>query len=260
MLGLTSIRPLPDAIDAAPLIDAPPCGVLGIACCTGGTCSDGTACSSGRCVAFAGSYEKTNDTSCGAPACIPNAVTGTCGCPANFPAVHSAIDEGCGAPTAPTHLTAQLSLCSISTIPANSEWGGAYVEADIPECEPATSPPGCLMPDAMTGDCTCPAGAENVALRTFVPGTATVNSTCPGTVGQPDFLGGNLHVCLLPVAQPISIAGVFQRDQDGSCRAHSSGLAGCACPAGSVASSVTSIDELGTGFPLTQITFCAITP
>lgn len=261
-LGLHAIQPVADAVDAPP--DAPPCGTLGIECCPGASCSDGTACVTGtsgsRCLAFAGVYEKVASSTCGAPACVPDPVTGTCGCPAAFPLSPSVIDEGCGSPATPQHQTAQLGVCGISTAPANSEWGGAYVLADIADCEPATSPPGCLMPNPQTSDCTCPAGAEIISLRVFVPGTAAANSQCPGTVGTTDYLGGTLRVCLLPVAQPISLVGVYQLDHDGSCRTSSSGLAGCGCPAGTTASSITSIDELGAGFPQTQITFCVITP
>ncbi len=261
VLGL-GVRPLPDAIDAPPPIDAPICGTLGIACCAGNTCSDGSSCVTGsggaRCVPFAGAFEKVASTTCGAPACLPNPLTGACSCPGAFPSSQSVIDEGCGDPAAPQHQTAQLALCGIASPLPNSEWGGAFVVADIADCEPATSPPGCLMQNPITHDCTCPNGAEVVSLRVFVPGTAVANTVCPGTTGQVDYLGGALYVCLMPVAQPVSLAGVFQLDHDGSCRTHSTSLAGCGCPTGTVASSLTSIDELGTGFPQTQITFCVL--
>ncbi|MGE5185017.1 MAG: hypothetical protein ACM31C_23270 [Acidobacteriota bacterium] len=263
VLGFNA-HPLPDATDAPPPIDAPICGKLGEACCAGASCTDGSSCVAGttgaRCLAFAGAYEKVATTTCGAPACLANPQTGACACPAAFPSSQSVVDEGCGDPAVPQHQTAQLSLCGISSMPPNSEWGGAYVIADIPECEPATSPPGCLMTNPITADCTCPAGAEIVTLRVFVPGTATASTSCPGTVGMTDYLGGVVRVCLMPVAQPVSLYGVYQLDHDGSCRTHSSALAGCACPTGTVASSLTSIDELGAGFPQTQITFCVALP
>lgn len=250
-----------DAGDAAPSN----CGAFGQPCCDGGACGGGAQCLVGadagsRCVAFGGTFEKASTTTCGVVSGCVNgnpAAGGACACPAGWTQPQSsAFDVACNdSLTAPSHLTGELDFCSGATMPAGSDWGGAFVSADIPACEPGNV--ACIMKNPFTNDCTCPtvdAGVESVALRVFVPGYVQ-----DGGCQNPE-LGGTLTVCL-PKVTPTTLLGVFEQDGTGVCRVHSQALTGCGCPQGSSAV-VRSIEEAPQGctntctFPLATITFC----
>jgi hypothetical protein len=166
----------------------------------------------------------------------------------------ASLDEGCG--SAKPNSTSSFALCESKSAPEDGDWAGAFLVADIAGCEP-TATNGCMMPDSITGTCSCPADATETDLRVFVPGTlgaACVNS----------YLGAKLGVCLRSNPQITSVSGVYQRDDDGHCRAFSSGLTGCTCPSGTLISSLRSIAEKAgttTFAPVsTTISFCLATP
>jgi hypothetical protein len=240
---------------------APSCGHVAEPCCDAISCIDGTQCLAGptgntRCVAFAGTYQTSQANSCGAPTCLlAEPHTQSCGCPSNFGVGELAnLDEGCGSDAlAPMNLLGAGQLCGISSLPPASDWGGAYLSSDIPACEPNTTPPNCLMVNPITQACTCPANAEQVALRVFVPGV--VGSSCVN-----GWLGGTLGVCLMPGVPVASIAGVYEQDAQHACRVHSSALSGCTCPAGTIGSQLRSIEESvdRTLLVETTITFCVV--
>lgn len=238
------------------------CGTLGFACCDAGVCTDGTQCVDGtkgpRCVAFAGAFENVAPTGCAPNSCVdPNPVTGACTCPSPAASSSSYIDVSCGDPSAPTHLDGTFDLCAIATRPAGSDWAGAFLSADIASCEPGADA-GCMMPNPLTGACTCPdvdAGVEALQLRVFVPGAVQ-----DGGCQNPD-LGGNFTVCL-PQVKPTSLFGVYEKDAFGACRKFSKSLQGCNCPSNTLRSELRSVEETPDGcsssclYPQTTITFC----
>jgi len=251
-----------DAAEPRPDLPRDICGVVGAPCCTtGAACSDGSTCLAAggrsRCVAFAGAYEINPEPTCGASPCLAaDMFGGACACPTGFVATTTPIDTGCGPAIGTSNQTGTMDVCAIATMPPGTDWGGMYVTGDLPACEPGAID-GCLTPNAMTGACTCPATSENVAMRIFVP--AMMNPSCTN-----DYIGGMLHACLERGVAQSSIAGVFELDADGYCEAHSDSLAGCECPAGTLASPLRSVAEQHATTPLvfvqTTITFCLVPP
>jgi hypothetical protein len=260
LLALEHFGPV-DAPGPRPDLPVDVCGVVGAPCCDATTCSDGSSClavaNRTRCIAFAGTYQTSADTQCGAACLDDDRFAGGCACPSGFTSVAFDIDEGCGPPALPANATGTVTACTSTTLPPNSDWAGMYVQADIADCEPTTSN-GCIVPNAITSSCACPPDAERVALRIFVPGT-------PGPTCSNGYLGATLGVCLARGVAQASVVGVYQLDADTTCRTYSSGLSGCACPAGSIVSQLRTIEEAagaGSGFTPVEstIAFCLIAP
>lgn len=246
------------------------CGVIGAACCDGATCTDGTQCLTGsngltKCAAFAGAFETAPPNTC-SPAqleCAGNPLTGGCACPAGFSATSTNFDVGCPQ-GAPQLLIGPASFCEVSTLLPNSDWAGAFVLADLAECEPSGN--SCLLTNTYTGSCSCPGSITPTVFRIFVPGLS--GSDCEIGTGA-NSIGGLLELCL-PDTPPITLAGVYELDPTKSsgdangCDVFSSNLSGCACPTGAVAATLSTVrdDPVGsnTTYPTAQIVFCLIPP
>jgi hypothetical protein len=242
--------------------DAPPnlCGVVGMPCCGMpglGTCSDGSHCLSdgtdiGRCGVFAGAFQTTIADGCAPATCQnENPYAAGCGCPSGFIQQTATIDGGCGAPTSPMHHATTITMCAPVAPPPPGDWGGWFVSADPnPSCFPG-HPDFCLAPNPVTHACTCPTGLELFQMRTLVPGEAA----CPN-----EFLGGFVVACLNPVTAVATVIGAFQRPPDGSCRAYSQTLTGCACPIGAIESHLSALVDASGTFVQSTITFCLTAP
>jgi len=237
------------------------CGMIGARCCNDTSCSDGSTCLAlsgrSRCVGFAGTFESNPAPSCGFSPCLEsNPLAAACACPSGLVPSSVMLDIGCGDPLLAANQTGTAAVCAIATQPPGSDFAGLFVVADIAACEPTTTG-GCMLPDPITGTCTCPAGVEQFSARVFVPGTIG-----PGCTNG--FLGATLGVCLPTGVAQASLLGVYQLDADQHCRAFSNSLAGCTCPAGSLVSSLrTLVDKQPSGsfIPVeSTIAFCLAAP
>lgn len=250
--------------DAPPRPDAPPgvCGLVGTPCCTTGmTCTDGSQCldlGSGhaQCMLFAGAFQTTTADSCEPNACEnDDPFTSTpCTCPSGFTAQAVTIDSGCGDVNNPTHHDSTVSMCAVDALPTSSDFGGWWVTADLPDCEPG-HPDGCVRANPRTGGCSCPAPTHQVTFRVFMPGT--LGPSC-----QNGELGGLLGVCLDTSVAVASVRGVFEKDPDGTCA--NTSLGECKCPPGSVESNLKTFADrlMNTNLLFFQstITFCLAPP
>jgi hypothetical protein len=147
-------------------------------------------------------------------------------------------------------------MCAVDAQPASSDFGGWWLTADLPACEPG-HPDGCLRANPRTGGCSCPSPTQMFTFRVYVPGT--LSSTC-----QNGELGGELGVCLDTSVAVASVRGVFEKDPDGTCANSSFGAGNCKCPPPSVESNIlTFADRLAQGklsFFQSTITFCLAPP
>jgi len=262
---LFGIRHIGDAgLDAPPRPDAAAgvCGLVGTSCCTtGASCTDGSQCldlGSGhaQCMLLAGAFQTTTPTGCEPNACMnddPFATT-PCTCPTGFTPETVAIDSGCGDVNAPANHDSTVTMCAVDALPASSDFGGWWLTADIPDCEPG-HPDGCVRANPQTGGCSCPSPTQPFAFRVFVPGT--LGPTCAN--GD---LGGLLGMCLDTSVAVASVRGVYEKDPDGTCAKTS--LGDCKCPPGSIESNIETVADRLDGQTLlifqSTITICLAPP
>jgi len=253
-----------DAAPVPPRPDAPAgvCGLVGTPCCTTATaCTDGSQCldlGSGHaeCMLLAGAFQATTPSSCQPNACQSDDPFSTtpCTCPTGFTAQPTTIDSGCGDVNNPSHQVGTVTMCAAAAFPTSSDFGGWWVSADLPGCEPNGDP--CITPNAITGTCTCPAPTRGIDFRVWVLGT--LGPSC-----QNGNLGGTLSLCLDQTVAVASVRGAYEVDPDGRCRKSSFGDT-CKCPPGSLESSLKTItDDASTGttvFMQSTITMCLAPP
>jgi len=181
----------PPRVDAGGVIDSfvvedagpPPCGVVGGTCCQPGNSCISGACLRGRCVAYGGAFARSPCALCQSR----NVYTAGCGCPAGF-AEHTVarVAGECGA---------SLTFCEADVAP---DFGGSWAR----DCAG-----GCSVPNATTGDCSCPIGAA-------------IEVTVLGACGE--------HVVGICAGELGGFAGAFQ--VAGVCRVENPHTDGCACP------------------------------
>ena len=175
--------------------------------------------------------------------------------PERFAAQTATIDSGCGDVANPSHQDSTVTMCAIDALPATSDFGGWWVSADLPACEP-NHPDGCVRANPRTGSCGCPAPTQQVTFRVYVPGT--LGPSC-----QNGELGGTLGLCLNPTVAVASVRGAFEKDPDGTCA--KSSLGDCKCPPASVESNIKTFADRLTAqgtllFFQSTITICLAPP
>lgn len=214
-----------DGCDTDVRTDTSNCGACGNACpippnatatCAAGACGlacwDGFARVGTKCATFGGSFV-IDDAGCTACA-TPNALGGTCGCPAGFGTMSTAriLDDCSG-----IH-GGLLTFCA-SSAKVGSDWNGAYEVDDAADCTA-----GCRMPNPRTGACSCPSGSQPIVLRTLV------DTSCGNIIGS------SLVLCHAAAAPITTFGGAYQLDDAvaGSlgCRTPNPRTGACTCPAG----------------------------
>lgn len=183
----------------------PTCGALGEACCAG-ACEEGS-CHRDRCLVFAGAYAEpmtcggcTEDVN-GPEGEIPPSFTpflGGCDCPRGFTTSSPLPTTSDYCPEQDLlHTPTTLRFCEHATLHATSDWSGAFVTSDAPDCQPRPEQ-SCLVPHPHTQSCECPVGAQDVVARTWTP--------C-ATAGDDPV---EIHICVRTDAPPLSFGGAFQ--------------------------------------------------
>jgi hypothetical protein len=213
----------------------------GTASCALGTC--GFSCWGGftklgtQCASFGGAYAVSDP---GCPSCAtPDAIGGTCGCPAGFAvSVTARLINDCSS----LH-GAQLAFCTAPGTAGSGDWAGAYELDDAVACSL-----GCRAPNPNTGACSCPAGATPIALRTLVDGTCG------------DLHGATLTLCLNQAAPTTTFGGAYQKDDAVSggsgCRVANPKTSACSCPAGTTARDYRTVADSATGTLGTLLSIC----
>lgn len=205
------------------------CGACNNACGMG---PDGTGiCSQGKCVFTCNGVLVEDPTGCknffGAhesypaecPGCATaNATTGDCSCPSPSSELVLAVQSDC--PGIPMRSATKLRLCTTSSVPSSSDFGGAYQVDDLPGwCGSAAS---CRVGNPMAGGaCACPAGFDPIAVRSII------RLPCDnGEAGTQIVFCGNKNVPLQ------TFGGAFQVDDVApACRVANPWTGGCSCPA-----------------------------
>ena len=193
------------------------CGVVGKACCQPGNTCDSGACLRGLCSAYGGLYGQ--DRGCGTSVCTArNAYTAGCSCPAGFTAlaavdVPRTCDDGGVGSTA-------LVLCTTGASGLSS-WMGLWVQ----EQSTASCADSCLVPNASTSECSCPAGSQALSAR--------IEEASQGCAGG----GKTLALCVDPKAAAANFRGAYVLGLAGTARACVANpvTGSCTCPTGSSA-------------------------
>lgn len=239
-----------DACETNLTNDVSSCGTCGNICpipvnaaarCEAGACRfacwPGFVDVAGSCSTFGGSFAVNDPGACNA--CDePNPMGGTCGCPAGFPVVSTArILDDCS-----DIRGARLTFCGSSTT-AGYDWNGVYEIDDAVGCSA-----GCRLPNALTGACSCPAGATPIKLRTLV------DTTCGTRIGS------QLVLCLGSSAKTATFGGAFQVDDPVpggyGCRVANPKTGACSCPPGVRARTHRVIADTDAGPIGSRITVC----
>ncbi len=157
-------------------------------------------------VAFGGSFETTDFQNAGN--CVnPNGHTFACSCPGGTAPKFSlrVINDSGGG---------NVNFCSSGAPAGSSEFYGVYQIDDA-----VAGGIGCRKANALTGSCSCPAGTYSEHMQTLV-------DTAGGT-----FINSNIYMCMKATSSWTSFGGVFQKDDNNSCRAPNQYTGGCSCPA-----------------------------
>ncbi len=200
----------------------------------GTACSTGACDGAGGCRAWGGAFE-TSDP--GAPACHDaNRLTTACSCGAGYAPISLRTLNESGGP----HWGAIIHACSA---PVPGDYQGVFEKDDN-----APNNQGCRAKNPYTNDCTCPAGATTILLRTLVD------------VAGGGIIGSHIGVCAKPGG--TTFGGAFEKD-DGvpggiGCRTPNPTTGVCSCPAGmSPQIARVQVDATG-GFIGSTITFCGL--
>lgn len=168
------------------------------------------------CKNFFGAYE-TYPVEC-VGCSTPNWVTGDCSCASPASELVLAVQSDC--PGVPMRSATKLRLCTTSSVPAASDFGGAYQVDDLPGWCGAVNQ--CRVGNPMAGGaCACPAGFDPISVRSII------RLPCDnGEAGSTIVFCGNKNAALQ------TFGGVFQVDDvEPSCRVGNPWTGGCSCPA-----------------------------
>jgi hypothetical protein len=200
--------PPPEPLDLA----GRTCGLPSLPCCMPGNTCDIGGCLRGKCTPYAGFYART--TACGANPCgSRNAYTAGCNCPSGFQDTllwtEAKTCEG-GDPG-----TTEVRSCSSGRIPGIA-YGGGYVEGPDANCNV-----GCRTPNPITGDCSCPKGAQALPMT-----VDTTGSSCPNA-------SMTLQLCVDADAVAINFGGAYAVSQTAAsgCGAPNPLTGTCSCTA-----------------------------
>ena len=201
--------------------EAPVC-VAG-ACHT--TCKPGFAVLHGKCVNFAGAYEKSDP---GCAACADgDSYTSTCGCPTGTAATSSLrVINDCNG----SH-GALVSFCGTNGASPEADWAGVYEEDDPVSCSE-----GCRFPNPHTKACSCPPGATAIPLDTVV------DTKCSGVL-----ITSHIVVCANLSVPVTTFGGVYQVNDGGACRFGNPRTSGCSCPSGTSAHPIRALSWTANG-------------